>query len=108
MIRANEVARLLQELGNTADEVALALRVKGIQGVRNTVRFLNPIVHYVQSQIADAGNLHVIKGETLSMNFRNGEGEVSLPEAVKQFLAAFNSGAYPELEIPNIRPPEPG
>ena len=39
-----ELARILKELGNTADEVAAALQAKGIKGVRNTARFLNPLV----------------------------------------------------------------
>ena len=37
---------MLVDLGNTPDEVADTLRASGITGVRNTVRFLNPIVRF--------------------------------------------------------------
>lgn len=101
MSRPSEVAKLLQELGTSADEVALALKLTGIQGVRNTVRLLNPIVRYVEHQVPDVWNLNVMTGASLSMNFRDGgKADVALPEAVGQFLAAFNRGAYPELELP--------
>ena len=101
MSQPSDVAKLLQDLGPSAAEVASALRVKGVQGVRNTVRALNPIVRYLEAHVTDAWNLNVVPGDTLSMNFRDGrKGTVALPEAVKQFLEAFNRGAYPELELP--------
>jgi hypothetical protein len=101
MSRPNEVAKLLRELGNTADEVANSLRVTGIQGVRNTVRRLNPIVRYIESRVSDAWNLNVTTGDTLRMDFRDGgKAEVGLPQSIKRFLKAFNNGAYPDLELP--------
>jgi hypothetical protein len=101
MSQSSDVARLLQDLGNAPAEVASALRVKGVQGVRHTVRSLNPIVRYIEPQATDAWNLNIVQSNTLSMNFRDGrKGTVALPEAVKQFLDAFNHGAYPELELP--------
>ncbi|HLJ94424.1 MAG TPA: hypothetical protein VKU02_14655 [Gemmataceae bacterium] len=101
MTQPSEVAKLLQDLGNTASEVALALKLKGIQGVRHTVRALNPIVRYIEAQAVDAWNLNILQGSLLSMNFRDGrKGTIALPEPVKQFLDAFNQGAYPELEAP--------
>jgi hypothetical protein len=97
----SEAAMLLQGLGNTAEEVALRLGLMGIQGVRNTVRILNPIVRYIQTNVADAWNINVIAGDMLSMNFRDGrKEEVALPNAIRQFLDAFNRGTYPELELP--------
>ena len=101
MSEPNDVANVLQGLGNSADEVATALKVAGTRGVRNTVRLLNPIVRFVEAQVRDTWNLNIISGDTLSMNFRSGgKGKVALPEAVKQFLHAFNHGAYAELELP--------
>jgi hypothetical protein len=101
MREPTEVAKMLHELGTSADEVALALRVTGIQGVRNTVRLLNPIVRYCEKNVADVWNLNVMAGDTLSMTFRDGrKAEVTLPDAVRQFLDAFNRGVYSELELP--------
>lgn len=100
MSQSSDVAKLLQDLGQTAAEVALALKLKGIQGVRHTVRTLNPIVRYIESQLADTWNANLVQGNTLSMNFRDGrQATVVLPESVTQFLDAFNRGAYPELEL---------
>src|SRR5438093_7918356 len=101
MTQPSDVAKLLQDLGQTPTEVASALKDKGFQGVRHTVRTLNPIVRYVESQIADAWNINIVQGNTLSMNFRDGrKATVALPRAVQQFLESFNRGTYPELELP--------
>jgi len=40
-------SNVLANLGASADDVAAKLRARGIQGVRNTGRFLNPIVRYL-------------------------------------------------------------
>src|ERR1700678_382352 len=98
---AAELGRILKELGNSADEVATALQAKGIKGVRNAARFLNPLVRYVQGQLkVDALGLDVMKGDTLRLIFhQKKKEEISLPQAVMQFLEAFNQGDYPELEM---------
>lgn len=96
---------MLNDLGKTPDEVALTLRMKGIQGVRNTARFLNPIVRYVHTQLHDyALHIDVMKGSTLSLTYPNGSREeMPLPLSVRHFLDAFNDGAYPDLELPMAR-----
>ena len=63
---------MLEELGNTAAEVADVLRAKGIQGVRNTVRFLNPICRYAQTQVANTQGIDLIKVDRLRIVFANG------------------------------------
>jgi hypothetical protein len=90
---------LLQQLGITADEVAAALKNQGIQGVRNTVRMLNPIVRFARTQVPDSLDMDLIKGDVLRIIFHGKTEEVPLPSAVRDFLDAFNRGAYPELEI---------
>jgi hypothetical protein len=97
-----ELRRILDGLGQTADEVATALQAKGIKGIRNAARYLNPIVRYAQSQVKiDALGLDVMKGDTLRFYFHQKKKEkVPLPQAVMQFLNAFNQGKYPELELP--------
>jgi hypothetical protein len=96
------VARSLQALGNTAEEVAAVLRDHKIQGVRNTVRMLNPIVRYVEPLVPDHRDIDVIQTGTLRITLRNGTTvHVALPDAVQAFLDAFNSRAYPQLELPD-------
>jgi hypothetical protein len=95
LIAAN---RLLEELPSTPDDVAQHLQSLGIKGVRNAVRFLNPIVRYAQTHI-DALDMDVMTGSSLRIRLRNGtQQEVSLPTAIQAFLTAFNQGAYPDLE----------
>jgi hypothetical protein len=92
---------LLHRLGQTTDEVANALRVKGIRGVRNTVRFLNPIIRYAEEELQEVKSLDLIPGTMLRMQMPNGTRiEVELPTAVLEFLNVFNRGGYPDLELP--------
>jgi hypothetical protein len=92
--------RMLDALGNTADEVASALRAKGVQGVPNTVRYLNPIVRYVKGQLGDAQTVYVI-GDLLTIHFLDGhQQQKTIPPAVRDFLDAFNRGQYPDLYLP--------
>lgn len=93
---------MFDQLGATADEVAVSLTTLGIKGVRNSVRFLNPIVRYAQTQFSKTHELDVMKGNKLRIVLPDGtEQEEPLPKAVLNFLAAFNRGAYPELELPD-------
>jgi hypothetical protein len=96
-----QVAAFLQQLGSSADEVAATLRAARIQGVRHAVRFLNPIVRYLQAALRlDNLDANMTTGVTVRFRLRDGEQEVLCPDAVHQFLQAFNRGAYPDLELP--------
>jgi hypothetical protein len=91
--------RMLDQLGTTPEEIALCLKALGIQGVRNTVRFLNPIVKYAKTRIHGAHDMDVITGTVLRIKLPNGLPlAMPLPEAVRVFLDKFNDGHYPELE----------
>jgi hypothetical protein len=93
----------LERMGGTADEVAATVRAKGVQGVRNTVRLLNPVVRYVQNILRiDNLDLDVMTGKTIRANSGSAVKmqELPLPEPVREFLDAFNRGAYPDLELP--------
>lgn len=101
----SSVVEVLQKLGATADEVAAALRVRGVQGVRNTVRFLNPIVRYVQAQVVGVQGCDVIQRDRIHIDLRAGQvEEVPLPRAVQEFLEAFDRGLYPDLHLPASKP----
>ncbi len=100
---SSRIHAALQQLGITPEEVASALRWRGVQGVRNTVRQLNPVVRYLQSLMSpDGSRLCIVAGNTLRMMYADGRiaHEVLLPDAVIAFLAAFHRGAYPDLELP--------
>ena len=56
---------MLDELGGTPDAVAEVLRAAGIRGVRNTVRFLNPVVRYARKFLPDAQGIDLIQGDRL-------------------------------------------
>jgi hypothetical protein len=91
---------MLEELGSTADEVAAALRTRGIKGVRNTVRFLNPIVRYAHTRQVEVYGIDLIQGDRLRIIFANGQvQEVAVPEPVQHFLDNFHRGLYPDLEM---------
>ncbi len=93
---------MLDELGSTPDEVAAALRRLGIKGVRNTVRFLNPIVRYATTRVTGAYGIDLIRGDRLRILFADGrEDEIAVPEAVLAFLDNFHRGQYPDLEMPS-------
>ncbi|HJZ53404.1 MAG TPA: hypothetical protein VKE74_00510 [Gemmataceae bacterium] len=91
---------MLDELGRTPDEVADSLRARGVTGVRNTVRFLNPVVRYVHTLIPGTYGIDLILGDRLRIVFADSRvTEVPVPEAVLGFLEAFHRGQYPDLEM---------
>jgi hypothetical protein len=105
MDEARQAATVLAQLGDTADAVAHALKAKDIQGVRHTVRFLNLLVRYLQSEITGTYDMNLIKGDQLSITLRDGRHfDVLLPSAAKDFLAAFNNGARADMELQRSDP----
>src|SRR5688572_14717253 len=97
MEQTERLARLLSILGSSAVEVAFTLQAKQVQGVRNTVRQLNPIVRYVQSQIPlDDYRLYLLPsrdGEAYRLRLILADArelETTLPRPVREFLEGFN------------------
>jgi hypothetical protein len=96
---------MFDDLGMTPDAVASALRTRGVRGVRNTARFLNPIVRYAHTKVSDATSIDLMGGDRLRIVFANNEvRELAVPEPVLRFLDGFHRGEYPDLELPT----EPG
>src|SRR5437764_7813235 len=102
VVLSDSVAKLLAELGHTPDDVAASLRVASVQGIRNAARYLNPIVRWVIGRTQTKPfNVDVMQGDRLRIRLPDGgEVEVALPGAVLRFLAAFDQGQYPDLEMP--------
>ena len=92
---------MLDVLGRTPDEVADSLRTRGIKGVRNTARFLNPIVRYAHTITTGVYGIDLIRADRLRIVFASGRVvEVPVPEAVLEFLDLFHRGHFPDLEMP--------
>jgi hypothetical protein len=72
-----------------------------VQGVRNAVRILNPIIRYMQVvMLIDNLDADMMTGKTLRIHGGAKKQEVALPQAVMDFMNAFNRGVYPDLELP--------
>lgn len=100
---AQAIVQILEGLGKTADEVAAALRNLHVHGVRNTLRFLNPVVRTVQVELNDRASRMDVTGGVLHVVHNDGTSEaVPLSPAVLAFLAAFDGGAYPDLECDTV------
>jgi hypothetical protein len=100
---SKKLSDILAQLGDSADEIAMALKAHEIQGVRNTVRFLNPIVRYVQQALSiGLFNVDLTEPETLRVALDDTNIRTGLRQPIKDFLRAFDEGAYPELEMQDV------
>lgn len=96
------VASLLDSLGDTSDQIADALRKRGITGLTDNVcdcpvaNFLK--VHGVKNPQVDRDAVGLVAYEE-----RDGSGGplfVSMPRPVAAFIAAFDDGMYDNLRAP--------
>jgi hypothetical protein len=99
-----QLTHLLAVLGSTVDEVAQALRVSGCRGFRNGT-FPSPIIRYAYRRF-DGGSLVLVysapamKPTRLYLYRPNGSrDEILLPVPVTDFLALFDDGHYPDLDL---------
>jgi hypothetical protein len=93
-------SEMLNQLGGTASAIASTLNEKGIKGVRHTARFLNPIVRYLRTQLPADVTLELRpRGIIRVMVWDGAQEEVMVPDAIQKFLAAFDAGEFPELEL---------
>ncbi len=100
---AQRLIDLFAKLGDTPEKIAATLDRDQIWGVRNTVRFLNPIVRHLQRALAlGPFNVDLMEPETVRVVIEGAVIRTELPEPVKQFLLAFNQGAYPALEAEGV------
>ncbi len=98
---ASRVEAMLERAGASRDQVADAFMTCGILGVRNAVRMLNPVVRFVQKSVEPNVLLNLMNPRSLRMIFPDGTvAQANVPQAVYEFLEAFNEGRYPQLELP--------
>jgi hypothetical protein len=110
MVHKQDLPSILLGLGNTATSIAATLKANGVQGARNTLRHLNPLVRYVELQLPlDEYELSVEQPQvdsvmTLRLTLPDGKMEETvITGCIKEFLEAFNRGEFPELELPQKR-----
>lgn len=106
MQQETALQHILSALGTTADTIAASIRARGIRGVRNALRNLNPLVRLVQRELPYDDYALVLtprpRGESYGLRFQL-DGtvvELPLPAAAVDFLKAFDAGQYPDLELP--------
>ena len=80
-----EAIKALESLGENADEVAQSLKDKGIKGVR-LHSCECPLAKLIGGYVAHRGAFVFGK-----------EACFELPRACREFIAAFDRGAYPEI-----------
>src|SRR5580658_10184546 len=91
------VVEALQALGNTADQVAAALRSKGIKGKRECSDAC-PIVKYINHYLSDktkcrAGNCILNFYDTSFINRGRYMGSVGMTTPIATFIHKFDTGS---------------
>jgi hypothetical protein len=96
-----QIKEFLERLGETSDQVAMNLKAYGIQGVRNTVRMLNPIVRFVEKNLSVRSlSIDLIRRDSICVTLPDGKkAEATISRAIRQFLDGFDQGRYAELEM---------
>lgn len=104
-----DLSPILATLGQTPDEVAEVLRANGCRGFQSG-NYPSPVIRYVYRQF-DEGTLVLVyshptlKPSKLLLYTLDGRTlEVLLPVPVADFLALFDDGAYPDLDLESERP----
>ena len=95
----------LAGLGDSPEAVAAALRAAGVTGRRDSSSFQNPVVRYLNRTLVIGGRLEVGAGGQMLYLYREGSAVAfPIPDPVRDFLAAFHRGDYPDLEQPGRGP----
>jgi hypothetical protein len=111
----DQLSHILLALGQTADEVAGVLRASGCRGFRNG-SFPSPVIRYAYRKF-DAGSLELVYSAVLKPDNSTAlepnklylylldanREEMRLPAAVAEFLARFDEGSYPDLNLESSR-----
>lgn len=92
------ITAALARLGNTSEEVAESLKVKGHKGYRR-VGGSCPLANYLNSELGDGNGFSV--GFCFTELYNSGRvlAEVTHSPQIKGFVNQFDDGMFPELEI---------
>jgi len=103
----DQLSSILAALGPTPDGVAEALRTSGCRGYR-CGGFPSPVIRFAYRRF-DTGSLVLVysaPGKPSSLYLYTHDSireELPLPSAVAEFLARFDAGAYPDLDMEAVR-----
>jgi hypothetical protein len=97
----DQIELALAALGSTPTAVAETLRAAGVAGRRDSPSVQNVLVRYLNRTVDIGGRLEVgASGEVVYL-YRGGSAvSFRVPDPVREFLAAFHRGDYPDLEQP--------
>jgi hypothetical protein len=104
-----QLSRILTALGQTPDRVAEVLRASGCRGHRYG-SFPSPVVRYAY-RLFDGGSLVLVysapfrPGKLYLYRLDGSREELALPVPVAEFLARFDEGLYPGLDLESGRTP---
>jgi hypothetical protein len=100
----NRIEEALVRMGETAAAVADTVRSVGAVGRRESGAFENPLVRYLNRTLDIGGRMEVGSSGAALLLYREGTAvSFPRPSAVRDFLAAFHGGAYPDLVQPPSR-----
>jgi hypothetical protein len=95
-----QIAPFLHTMGSTSDQIAQKLAEAGITGLRDSTSFLNPVIRYVNQHLVVGGKLEIgAAGDTFRLFLGGKLQEIPLPAAMREFLARFHQGDYPQIEL---------
>ena len=99
-----KVLALLNDMGETADDVAAFLKEKGITGFVRTAKQC-PVANYLVNRGAEPDSVVGANGLYYGRDHYRNAFVVQLPHGVRDFIAAFDNNQYQELAVPE--PPRP-
>ena len=81
-------------------------RATGVTGRRDSTCFQNILIRYLNRSVEIGGRLEVGSSCKVLFLYRDGTAlSFRIPEPVRAFLAAFDSGGYPDLVQPPSKKP---
>lgn len=100
----DRIEEAMDRMGGTPDAVAAAVRAARVVGRPESGAFENPLIRYLNRTLDIGGRMEVGSSGAALLLYREGTAmSFPLPPAVRDFLAAFHSGAYPDLVQPPSR-----
>lgn len=105
------IREYLTSLGNTPEEVAESLRKQGVKGKKKS-RCLCPILNGIYQSCPDYWpGLRIVNGYkrpngSWSYHATLNDAQImnpTLPQPVMDFIGAFDTGAYPDLEATEVK-----